>query len=587
MKKHDDKMIGKLYMRLLPVQIILVIIAGVNNIIDSTFASNMIGPDAMAVVGLFLPVLNLINALNVLFSGGAQIMCGKYLGKNMIERTKSVFTIDMVAVTGITAIMVIICEVIPMQVAGVLGAKGEFCVQLASYIRGFVIGLIPLMLGTQLTAFLQIEQQEKRTYAAIGGMLASNVLFNYMFIAVWNMGLFGLGLSTSISNIVFFIIQATYYFTGKSVVGISLKKIVLADLKDILKNGFPQAITQLCIMIRSVIINYLIRDYVGPDGLATFSAVMTFGNLYWSVAAGVTSAVTMLASVYVGEENKESLRSLMRVFVKRGLVFVAAASAVYMAFCVPLTNIFYRDPNSTVYSMTVMGFLLFPISTPISATVVGFTNYIHCLGTNEGFMRFTALFDGAIGPAGMAVIFIPSIGMMGTWIAQIAGGVVLILILLGFVIYKNKRFPRSGEDMMCFPKDFGVSSDNRIDLTVYSMEEALEISEAISDFCRSHGSPSKICNRTALCVEEMVKNIITHGFVGKKKHHIDMSVTYVNEGIVVSIKDDCKAFNPKEAAELFDSEDKTHNIGLRLISGIAREMKYQNTFGLNVLTIVI
>ena len=53
----------------------------------------------------------------------------------------------------------------------------------------------------------------------------------------------------------------------------------------------------------------------------------------------------------------------------------------------------------------------------------------------------------------------------------------------------------------------------------------------------------------------------------------------------MTIKDDCRAFNPKETVELFDPEDKTHNIGLRLISGVAREMNYQNNFGLNILTI--
>ena len=64
MNTHDDRLIGRLYMRLLPIQIILVIISGVNNIIDSAFVGNLIGPEAMAVVGLFFPVLNLINSIN-------------------------------------------------------------------------------------------------------------------------------------------------------------------------------------------------------------------------------------------------------------------------------------------------------------------------------------------------------------------------------------------------------------------------------------------------------------------------------------------------------------------------------------------
>ncbi|MEE3468234.1 MAG: MATE family efflux transporter [Eubacterium sp.] len=580
-------MMGRLYMRLLPVQIILVIISGVNNVIDSTFASNLIGPEAMAVAGLFFPVLNLINSINVLFAGGSQIMCGRYLGKHMVDRTKSIFTLDMLAVTCVTVSMVVICEIIPEPVSALLGAEGVYTGQLASYIRGFVIGLLPQMIGTQLSAFLQIEQQEKRTYIAIAGMLVSNIFFNWLFIAVMDMGFFGLGLATSVSNTVFFLIQVVYYFSKKAVMRFSLRSVIKSDLKDILKTGFPSAITQFCILIRLVIVNYLLRDYVGPDGLQAYAAVMSFGSMYWACAAGVTSAVTMLASIHVGEEDREGLRSLMRVFLKRGLVLFIFTTIVYMALCVPLTNIFFHDPAAPVYDMAMMGFFFFPLSLVLSTLNMGYTNYVHCLGTNEGFIRFTALFDGAIGVAGLSLICIPLFEMPGAWFAQVANGFLLSLILLLFVIVKNRRFPRCGDDMMCFQSDFGAKEGDRIDITVHSMEEALQVSEEVTGFCLAHGSTRRIANKTSLCIEELVTNIVKHGFDDKKKHHIDMSVTYVNRDIVINIKDDCRAFNPKEYAELFDPEDRTHNIGLRLIAGIARDMIYQNTYGLNILTIIL
>ena len=56
---------------------------------------------------------------------------------------------------------------------------------------------------------------------------------------------------------------------------------------------------------------------------------------------------------------------------------------------------------------------------------------------------------------------------------------------------------------------------------------------------------------------------------------------------MLSIKDDCRKFNPTEAAKLFDPDDKTHNLGLRIATGMTKRMSYQNTFGLNILTMVI
>ena len=36
---------------------------------------------------------------------------------------------------------------------------------------------------------------------------------------------------------------------------------------------------------------------------------------------------------------------------------------------------------------------------------------------------------------------------------------------------------------------------------------------------------------------------------------------------------------------MMDQEDKTKNIGIRLVQGLASELHYQNVLGLNVLTI--
>ena len=51
---------------------------------------------------------------------------------------------------------------IPGSIAAVLGASQELSGELVSYIRGFAIGLPFFCIGTQFTAFLQLERQEKR-----------------------------------------------------------------------------------------------------------------------------------------------------------------------------------------------------------------------------------------------------------------------------------------------------------------------------------------------------------------------------------------------------------------------------------------
>lgn len=586
MKTPHSEIIPRLYMKLLPVQILLVIIGGMNAIIDNAFAANLLGAEAMAVTGLFSPVSNFLNAVNGLVFGGAQVLCGKYLGKHMTERTGSIFSLDMVTILLVSVLLTLVCEVIPGAITAALGAPQGLAGDLISYIRGFAIGLPFFCIGTQFTAFLQLERQEKRSYIAVVSMFVLNGFFNWLFIAVFGMGLFGLGLSTSISNMVFCLIQAAYYFSGKSMLKFSLKSIRISDLPDVLVNGLPGAITQVCIFFRGVILNHMIALHVGEAGLSAFSAINSFGSVYWAVPAGVTSAVMVLGSVYAGEEDRDGLMVLMKTFLRRGVGLVMLVSLTLSACCIHLTRIFFQDPGAPVYSMTLMGFLLFPLSSPISAVTVGFSNYYHCM-QREKIVRAVSVIDGIGGTCLFAVMLIPAMGMNGMWLSQILGCAFTALVLYAYAAVYNRKPLCSLGEMMCFPEKFGVPEEDRIDISVRSMGEVINISQKVWDFCEAHGVSARQKYCSSLCVEELAGNIVRHGFADGKKHCIDIRVSWVKGDVMLSLKDDCRAFNPTEAAKLFDPEDKTHNLGLRIAAGTTKRMSYQNTFGLNILTMVI
>lgn len=587
MKGKQTGMIPRLYMKLLPIQILLVIIGGMNSIIDNAFAANLMKETgAMAVTGLFSPVSNLLNGINALVFGGAQLLCGKYLGKHMTERTGSIFSLDMVTIVLISALLTLACETIPEPIAAALGASEDLSVGLVSYIRGYAVGIPFFCVGTQFTAFLQLERQEKRSYIAVVTMFVINALFNWLFICVLDLGLFGLGLSTAISNLAFCLIQAMYYFSGKSLLRFSLKSVRVSDPPEILLNGLPGAITQACIFFRGMILNHLIVEHVHEAGLSAFSAINSFGSVFWAVPAGVTSAVMVLGSVYVGEEDRNGLMILMKTFLKRGVGLVALVSLTLSACCVPLTRLFFRNPAEDAYPMTVMGFLLFPLSSPLSALTVGFSNYFHCM-QREKLVRTVSVIDGIAAICGLALILIPLLGMNGMWLSQLLGCAISALSLYVYAAVYNRKLWCPLRDMMCFPKDFGVPDEDRIDISIRSMEEVINVSCRVGDFCDAHRIGARQKNCVSLCVEELAGNIVQHGFKDGKKHCIDIRVSCVKQDIMLSIKDDGRAFNPTEAAKLFDPDDKAHNIGLRIANGMTKKMSYQNTFGLNILTMVI
>ena len=136
------------------------------------------------------------------------------------------------------------------------------------------------------------------------------------------------------------------------------------------------------------------------------------------------------------------------------------------------------------------------------------------------------------------------------------------------------------------PPDFGVPVNGRIDINLKDMESVIGISNDLQGFCTEKGIDRKRAMYASLCLEEMAGNIMEHGMTAdNKRHNVRLCLACKPDTLIMSIKDDCTPFNIEEKLKMMDQEDKTKNIGIRLVQGLASELHYQNVLGLNVLTI--
>ena len=183
-----------------------------------------------------------------------------------------------------------------------------------------------------------------------------------------------------------------------------------------------------------------------------------------------------------------------------------------------------------------------------------------------------------------AMIVLPLAGGMGIWYTQVINGLIAPAIIFFYAWAVGKKIPVRTDRYMLFREDFGVLSENRMELTIHTMEDVVKTSEAVMEFCTRHGIDKKRAYYSGLCMEEMAGNIVDHGFKKGKKHSVDIRVVYKEGDLMLRLRDDGIPFDPREREDLFDPEDITKNIGLRMISRIASSMEYQNMLGLNVLT---
>lgn len=583
MKNRSD-MITNLFFRLLPVQILLLAIGSINSVIDGVMASNFIGADAMTVTGLYMPLIKVAETINVVLLGGSQILCGQFLGRNQVDRTRKVFSLDMILIVSVSVLFTLISLFFPMCLARAVGADAQSAEGLRDYILGMAIGVLPQMLGMQLTAFLQLEQQQKRTYVGIGLMMFVNAALDYLFIVVLHMGMFGLGLSTSISYWAFFLVLGLYYFKKKAIIQFSPRGLKRSDLGSIVRIGIPGAITTLCLSIRGFILNALLLKASGGDGVAALAALNTFGGLLYAVSGGLAATTRLLVSVYAGEEDRDGIVRIMKAALYKGVPIVCGVALLTACLAVPLTRMFFRDPGSSVFFLTKWLFRIYPLCMPLSAICVIFTNFNQSMARMK-IVHVLSVIDGLLGTCLASLALAPLCGAIGVWIAHVLNGVLTTIAVVVYAILVRKRFPRSTEDLIAIPDGFGVPDERRLSIPIRSAQEVTNASERIMAFCRARGIERKHAYYAGLCMEELAANVTEHGFNDGKPHTAEIRVVQKDDGLLLRIKDDCRAFNPQEAMELMDPKDITHNIGLRIVQRYAKKLYYNSALGLNVITI--
>ena len=584
----NRKMLTRLMLQLLPVQILLALVGSINGIVSSFFASNYVGTEAMAAMGLYTPINTALRAVSAMLVGGATILCSRYMGQNQQKKMQSVFSLSM-ALSALIAMAGVLLFVISasFRLTRVMTSEPEVLRLFNRYLIGQAIGLPPLLMGNQLTAFLTMENKSTRATAASVVYIAVNLLLNVLFVKVLRLEAFGLALASAIGMWAMFFVEAQYFISGKSHVVLSMREVSWAEGREIFHIGLPGALSKCYQTVRGLIVNNLILVFVGSVGISAMAAVDNLLDIIWTIPTATLVVSRMLIGVSVGEEDRQSLVDVMRVMMRRYVPIMCAAAAVYIVFAVPLTEVYYRDPSQPVYWMTVWGFRIVPLCMPASIVSMHFVCYGESSG-KHGFVHLMSLLEGVVSVTVFTALLIRSVGMNSVYIANVLNNVVTTLVIIGYAWLKQRRFPRNMEELMVLPENFGASPDGRMDLTIKNMDEVVNVAERVQNFCLSRGVDKRRAYLAGLALEEMAGNVVAHGFhKDRRKHTVDIRVVHKEEDVILRIKDDCVPFDPEERRKLDGAEDVTKNIGLRIVFKTAKSIQYQNILGLNVLTMRI
>lgn len=267
-----------------------------------------------------------------------------------------------------------------------------------------------------------------------GGLL--NMALDYLFIAVFHMGISGAAIATGMGYSVTAVVGLFVFCRKKSLLHFQKPVFRWKVLVNAAANGCSEMATALVTGIITMMFNWTMLRYVGENGVAAVTIIMYVLMFASSLYTGYSYGVAPMVSYYYGEGNHEKLKKLVgtsfRVIAFISIMTVAASFALTR----PLVSVFAR-PDNPVYDLAVTGNRI----CTIALCFIGYNIFASGMFTalSNGVVSAVLAFSRSFVFMLAAMIVLPLLfGVNGIWLATPAAEL-MALALSAFMLRKYRK----------------------------------------------------------------------------------------------------------------------------------------------------
>lgn len=608
----NDYLVDKLLKGLLAVSIVMMLGATLSMSLDNIMANALVGGNALAVMNLVMPLFVAISMIGNIISNGGSALAARYLGQNKSDSVNGLFTLVMLA--DLVMSVVIMALVYPNMeaIASLIGAHDPAVnAMTVDYFKGLLLGVAPILFNSSLLYFVRVTGNPKMGLVSTLVMAVLDIFFNWLLAGVFKMGMFGLALGTSLSYTASCAICVGYVLTGKCSLKLTKPQKVLKQTGSIINLGLPSAMNNLTNVVRGVALNVIVATTLGVGVLNVMSAQSAVNNIVGCASLGIGFAISPLVGIFFGEQDDSAIVGTMNRAMRFGLILNVVFAGLLALLARPIAG-WFNTGSAENMAMIVRAIYWVAISLPFTMISYTFTCFYQN-AKHPGLANLLIISKTVVFCIAFVYLTIGFLADNAVWISALFSNVMSMVLVVAVVWIRNKKFPTSMRELLLLPKAwdtgapcFEVSLENKED-------DCIGISQAIQAFCVENGVSDKVSYYTALCLEEMAMNVIKHGFKDEKPHFIDIKVIVGDDSTKMRIRDDGVAFNPlnymkgiataqqqtvpqegqseeerQAAADAFEqASDFGKNIGVRIVTEIAKHIDYRYTMRLNNLFIQV
>lgn len=507
--------------------------------VNTIVAGHCLGADALSVLSLTSPIYLLFVVAGAWINLGAFTKVMASIGENQPEKARSYSTLALLWTALFSAVGSILLFAFWQPLLTLLGVPDALREAASSY--GWILaagGFFFAFLHYPFH-FLKIAGLQRYDMALLLAMSAFDAAFALLFLFVFDMGIRAVAwasvLAMALTGLWGFVILRRAH--GRFLFG-AVRDFRASSL-ELFRAGSAVALGKAYSVAQILLLNWILLDAMGANGLAVFAVVLSALNICHVLVSIVLQPVTPLASLFYGQRDRASLLATLRISLQKGALFGVLPTALLGIFSAQAAALNGIQPALLPAAASALKWLAAAaIPMALNAVLIAYLLAI----------EKTALANGLAFLRGLLLVvcytaFAAYSGGTPVW-ANYAFAEWTALLLLVIV---QRVWPKgAGMTEAALEPPTGLCGETAFSVA-YAPATVDGWAKDVADFCAAQQVERQVSARLSSFMEKMTPQIFAHCFPTEKKGTVEARILVFSDRVVLRLCSMGKLFDPADA----------------------------------------
>jgi len=423
--------------------IIGMMVNAIYNIVDRIFIGNApeLGVLGLAGISIAYPVTLVLLAIATMIGVGSATRFSIALGSQKKDEASQYMGNGLTLAIIFGSLFLFLGNLFLEPLLKFLGSSDAVMPYAKSYLSIILYGAIFQCVTLAGNNFSRAQGNPKNSMISqlIGAIF--NIIFDYIFIVLFHMGMAGAALATIGGQLLSAIWQLVFLFGKRTIIRITFQSMILklCYALDIIRTGIPAFLLQIASSILNFVLNATLSKHGGDVALSVIGIIMSvYTIVLMGPMTGLTQGQQPLISYNYGAKLIDRVKETLKYSIIGATMIGVIGFIAVQFFTVQIIQLFNNDEK--VISLGVDALRIWYMALPIIGAQMMCANYFQAIG-KVSISSFLNLLRHIIILIPLVLIFSHFFGLYGIFYAVPIADILAFIITIILIVRELKNIP--------------------------------------------------------------------------------------------------------------------------------------------------